>query len=177
MSINSSLLARAALACLSAWAMSSAPAHAAANVGVSINVSQPGFYGRIDIGDQPAPTVIYQQPMIIQQAPMAIYQRPIYLRVPPAHHQQWARYCNIYRACGQPVYFVQDRFVQPGYRHDERRRGDNRERREDRREDRRDDRREDRRDDRGGFQDQRGQQDQHWNDQRGHGNGKDHGRH
>ena len=83
-------------------------AHAGnANVGVSVNVSQPGFYGRIDIGGQP-PTVIYPQPVIIQQTPVAVYQRPIYMRVPPGHSKDWGRYCNYYRACGQPVYFVRD---------------------------------------------------------------------
>lgn len=78
------------------------------NVGVSVNVNQPGFYGRIDIGNQPQPALIYQQPVIIQQTPVAMHQRPIYMRVPPGHYQQWARHCGYYRACGQPVYFVRD---------------------------------------------------------------------
>jgi len=34
------------------------PAHAA-DVGVSISVGQPGFYGQIDIGDFPQPQLIY----------------------------------------------------------------------------------------------------------------------
>lgn len=85
-----------------------ATAQAATNVGVSVNVSQPGFYGRVDIGDQPPPAVIYPQPVIIQQTPIAVQQRPIYLRVPPGHSRDWARYCGRYRACGQPVYFVRD---------------------------------------------------------------------
>jgi hypothetical protein len=98
-------------------------AHAGnANVGVSIAIDQPGFYGRINIGDQP-PALIYQQPMIIQQTQVAAYQRPIYLHVPPGHYKRWARYCGRYRACGQPVYFVQDRWARqhhghPGARHD-----------------------------------------------------------
>lgn len=77
------------------------------NVGVSVSVAQPGFYGRVDIGDQ-QPTLIYPQPVIIQQAPVAVHQRPIYLRVPPGHSRNWARYCGQYRACGQPVYFVRE---------------------------------------------------------------------
>lgn len=93
------------------------------NVGVSVSVAQPGFYGRIDIGDQ-QPTLIYPQPVIIQQAPIAVHQRPIYMRVPPGHHQNWARYCGQYRACGQPVYFLRD----DGYRgRDARRDGDRQE--------------------------------------------------
>ena len=35
----------------------------AADVGVSVSIGQPGFYGRLDIGDFPQPQVIYRQPM------------------------------------------------------------------------------------------------------------------
>jgi hypothetical protein len=77
-------------------------------VGVSVNIGQPGFYGRIDIGDRPAPAIIYPQPIIIQQTPVAVYRRPIYMRVPQGHSHNWARYCGRYSACGQPVYFVRD---------------------------------------------------------------------
>ena len=39
---------------------------AAGDIGVSIGVSQPGFYGRIDIGGVSAPPVlIYPQPVLI----------------------------------------------------------------------------------------------------------------
>lgn len=120
------------------------------SVGVSVSVAQPGFYGRVDIGDQPAPAIIYPQPVIIQQTPVAVYQRPIYMHVPPGHYKNWARYCGVYRACGQPVYFVRD---------DDRRWRDRDDRRDwDRRDhDRRDD--DDRDDDRG----------------HGHGHGRGHG--
>jgi hypothetical protein len=91
-----------------ATALIGVSAQAVTNVGVSVNVSQPGFYGRVDIGDQPPPAVIYPQPVIIQQTPIAIQQRPIYLRVPPGHSKDWAHNCYRYRACGQPVYFVRD---------------------------------------------------------------------
>jgi len=82
-------------------------AQAATNVGVSVSVNQPGFYGRVDIGDQP-PVLLYPQPVIIQQSPYGARQRPIYMRVPPGHSKNWARYCGQYGACGQPVYFVRD---------------------------------------------------------------------
>ena len=110
---------RVALAALASWALVGQAAHAASspNVGISVSVSQPGFYGRVNIGDQP-PTVIYPQPVIIQQQPVAVHQRPIYMRVPPGHERAWARYCGQYRACGQPVYFVQD---EPRRDRDERR--------------------------------------------------------
>lgn len=79
----------------------------AADVGVSISIRQPGFYGRVDIGNQ-QPVLIYPQPVIIHPAPHSGLQRPIYLRVPPGHYKQWARYCGQYNACNQPVYFVHD---------------------------------------------------------------------
>jgi hypothetical protein len=87
----------------------------AADVGVSINVSQPGFYGRIDVGRVPGPMVIYPQPIIIEQRPMTVVRQPIYLRVPPGHEKNWGRYCNRYGACGQPVYFVQDNWYREVY--------------------------------------------------------------
>ncbi len=37
----------------------------AADVGVSISIGQPGFYGRIDIGRFPQPQVIYAEPRVI----------------------------------------------------------------------------------------------------------------
>lgn len=79
----------------------------AADVGVSVTVGQPGFYGRIDIGDFPPPRVIYTQPRIIERS--ARYeQAPIYLRVPPGHARNWSKHCRAYNACNQRVYFVQD---------------------------------------------------------------------
>lgn len=97
-------LTRLAL-CLLGAAFFAVSAQAATQVGVSVSVHQPGFYGRVDIGEQP-PVVVYPQPIIVHQGPVAVVQRPIYLRVPPGHSRDWPRYCNRYRACGQPVYFV-----------------------------------------------------------------------
>ena len=37
----------------------------AADVGVSVNIGQPGFYGRLDIGGYPPPALIYAQPRFI----------------------------------------------------------------------------------------------------------------
>jgi hypothetical protein len=96
-------------------------AQAQTNVGVSISVAQPGGYGRIDIGNYPAPAVIYPQPMVIVPTPVAVVQRPIYLYVPPGHQKRWSKYCAHYAACGQPVYFVQESWVRERYaggRHD-----------------------------------------------------------
>lgn len=96
------LIAMAALA-----AAVSLPTAQAQDVGVSIGISQPGFYGRIDIGNT-QPVLIYPQPVIIAQPSYGVRQRPIYMRVPPGHSKDWRRYCSRYNACNQPVYFVRD---------------------------------------------------------------------
>lgn len=80
----------------------------AADVGVYVNIGQPGFYGRIDIGNYPQPQLIYPAPVMVQPMPMGMAPQPIYLRVPPGHRKNWRRHCQRYGACGQPVYFVGD---------------------------------------------------------------------
>ena len=80
----------------------------AADVGVSVSIGQPGFYGRIDLGNVPQPQLIYSAPVIIQQVPVGVVRQPVYLRVPPGHEKNWGKHCNKYNACGQPVYFVRD---------------------------------------------------------------------
>jgi len=96
-----------------------------AQVGVSVQINQPGVYGRINFGDAPPPMVVYPQPVIYAPTPVAIHQRPIYLYVPSDHQREWGRYCGRYSACGQPVYFVQERWVQEHAHksHDDRGRG------------------------------------------------------
>ena len=78
----------------------------AADVGVSIAISQPGVYGRVDIGRYPQPQVVMAQPVIIQRAPRPV--QPVYLWVPPGHQKHWRQHCRDYGACGVPVYFVRD---------------------------------------------------------------------
>lgn len=81
----------------------------AADVGVSVSISQPGVYGRIDIGRFPQPVLVAQQPIVVMRAPTVVVQpEPVYLWVPPGHRKHWRRYCGQYGACGAPVYFVQD---------------------------------------------------------------------
>lgn len=107
----------------------------ATDVGVSVTIGEPGFYGRIDIGDYPypQPRVIYRQPRVIER--IVVEREPVYLRVPPGHRKHWSKHCRHYRACGERVYFVQDDWYQrdfvPHYR----------ERHHDRWSDRHDDRR------------------------------------
>src|SRR5690606_40405826 len=81
----------------------------AADVGVSVSIGQPGFYGQIDIGNYPRPQVIYAEPVIIQRVPVGVVRQPVYLHVPPGHAKNWSKHCYRYDACGRPVYFVQDR--------------------------------------------------------------------
>jgi hypothetical protein len=102
---------------LTAAALAAAAAAAETNVGISISVAQPGVYGRIDIGNFPPPAVVLPQPVIITG--VAVQQRPVYLYVPPGHQKNWKKHCGQYGACGQPVYFVQESWVQERY--DERR--------------------------------------------------------
>lgn len=80
----------------------------AADVGVSAEIGQPGFYGQIDLGGFPQPQLIYPQPVVIQSVPVGVVREPIYLHVPPGHAKHWSKHCRKYNACGQPVYFVQD---------------------------------------------------------------------
>jgi len=125
----------------------------AADVGVSISIGQPGFYGRLDIGDYPQPQVIYRQPMAIERVPMD--RPPIYLRVPPGHAKHWSKHCREYNACGERVFFVQDNWYNreyaPRYQEQHRDRGDGRrdEHKDDHRGNQKHDRQGDQGDDRG----------------------------
>jgi len=124
----------------------------AADVGISISIGEPGFYGQLDIGGYPRPRVIYRQPKIIDRAPIS--RPPIYLRVPPGHAKNWRKHCRAYNACGERVYFVQDNWYNRVYvpRYQER----HRDRRDDRRDERMDDRRWDNRNDHRGDDHDRG---------------------
>ena len=95
----------------------SLPAFAQTNVGVSVAVSQPGVYGRIDIGNVPQPPqVVYAQPVLVAPSPRVVVQpQPIYLYVPPGHQKHWSKHCGEYNACGQPVYFVKEDWYQQQY--------------------------------------------------------------
>lgn len=121
----------------------------AADVGVSISIGQPGFYGRLDIGDYPQPQVIYRRPIVIEQVPMD--RPPIYLRVPPGHAKHWSKNCHKYNACGERVYFVKDDWYNREYvpRYQEQHR--------DRRDENRDDRRGNQKNDRHGNGHDKGQ--------------------
>lgn len=80
----------------------------ATDVGVTISVGQPGFYGQLELGSAPPPQLVYPQPVVIQRAPEFAAAAPIYLHVPPGHEKHWSKHCAQYNACGRPVYFVKD---------------------------------------------------------------------
>ena len=134
----------------------------AANIDVSINIGQPGYYGPLDIVDFGRPQVIYREPRIIER--VSVQREPIYLHVPRGHAKNWRKHCGKYNACGERVYFVQDSWYNKEYvpRYQAR----HRERHEDRRDDRQE-RREDSRD-----KDHRGDHGDKHGDKK-HGHGKD----
>lgn len=88
-----------------------------ADMGVTVSIGQPGFYGRLDFGTPPPqpPQVIYTRPIVVHTPPPGIVYAPLYLRVPPSEARDWRRHCHHYRACGHPVYFVQDNWYQNVY--------------------------------------------------------------
>jgi hypothetical protein len=101
----------------------------AANVGVSVQISQPGVYGRIDVGRFPQPQLVVAQPVVIVRSVVMAPAppEPVYMWVPPGHRKNWRKHCGRYGACGAPVYFVQDRWygehVHPEYRYGRHERG------------------------------------------------------
>ena len=101
----------------------------AADVGVSVSIGQPGFYGRIDLGGFPPPPVVYSQPVVVER--VVVERPPLYLRVPPGHARHWREHCREYNACGERVFFVQDNWYKREYapRYQERHREERREER------------------------------------------------
>jgi hypothetical protein len=98
------------LLCAAAFVCS--PWVGAASVGMSVQISQPGVYGRVDIGRFPQPQLVVAQPVWVARpvivAPLP--PQPVYMWVPPGHRKNWRKHCGRYGACGAPVYFVQDRW-------------------------------------------------------------------
>lgn len=133
------------------------------DVGVSIGISQPGVYGRIDIGRFPQPVLVSPQPVYVIQQPRRV--EPVYLWVPPGHQKNWRKHCQRYDACGVPVYFVKDDWYQQHVYREGRRDAYRDGYREGRRDERRDDRRDERWDDRRDHRDHR--------DHPGKGHGRD----
>ncbi|HVC03020.1 MAG TPA: hypothetical protein VND80_12550 [Steroidobacteraceae bacterium] len=97
-------------------ALLAGPAAWAGNLGVSISINHPGIYGQINLGNVPAPQLIYARPVVIARPAYAVpMPAPIYLHVPPGYERHWRQHCEEYRACGRPVYFVRDRWYRDVY--------------------------------------------------------------
>ena len=101
----------AALAATLAAAALAAPAQA--QIGLSVNVGEPNFYGRIDLGDAPPPRFVYRRPVVVEGEVDG--RDPIYLHVRPGYERHWRRHCGEYGACGQPVLFVRDDWYRRRY--------------------------------------------------------------
>lgn len=79
----------------------------AADADIPVALGQPGFYGRIELGDDaPRPRLDFAQARLVER--VATYEDPIYLHVRPGQARDWPRHCREYNACGRHVYFVND---------------------------------------------------------------------
>ena len=100
MSSTRSLLAVAAIAASMAGA---AQAQAYINIDAG-GAFVPGVYGQISIGNNVPPPLMDAQPVVVGRANYGA--TPIYLHVSIDEYRDWGRYCNRYRACNEPVYFI-----------------------------------------------------------------------
>lgn len=89
------------------WSGSGVSGAWAADLDVAIPFSEPGVYGRIDIGRYPKPQLVVSTPVIAEPVPAQGLEQPIYLWVPPEHQQHWSEHCRTYHACSHPVYFIE----------------------------------------------------------------------
>ncbi len=97
-------------------ALLAAPAAFAGNVGLSLSFNQPGLYGQINLGNVPAPQLIYSQPVLVAPPPYAAPPLPpVYLHVPQGYELNWRVHCAEFHACDRPVYFVRDRWYRDVY--------------------------------------------------------------
>jgi hypothetical protein len=90
-----------------------ATAPVSAQVGLSVNVGEPNFYGRIELGDAPAPRLVYRRPVVVEGEVGG--RDPVYLHVRPGYERNWRSHCGEYNACGQPVLFVRDDWYRRRY--------------------------------------------------------------
>lgn len=77
---------------------------------------QPGIYGRVELGNNSHPDLVYTQPRVIVVEENRRY-APVYLHVPPGHAKNWAKHCNKYNACNRPVYFVKSSEYETEHHH------------------------------------------------------------
>jgi hypothetical protein len=95
---------------LAATLLALSPLAQAADVGVSVVISQPGVYGRVEFGRFPPPQVVVVEPVVMRPV-RVVYPapEPALIWVPHGHRKKWHRHCHRYDACDRPVRFVRDR--------------------------------------------------------------------
>jgi hypothetical protein len=70
---------------------------------------KPGVYGRVELGRNSRPDLVYAEPRVIvveEDHHHHHHDEPVYLHVPPGHARNWGRHCHAYHACSRQVYFV-----------------------------------------------------------------------
>lgn len=68
---------------------------------------KPGVYGRVELGRNSHPDLVYAEPrVIVVEKDHHHHDEPVYLHVPPGHAKNWGKHCHHYHACSRPVYFV-----------------------------------------------------------------------
>lgn len=78
---------------------------------------QPGVYGRVELGNNSHPDLVYTQPRVIVVEENHRY-APVYLHVPPGHAKNWGKHCSKYNACNRPVYFIKSSEYETDHHHD-----------------------------------------------------------
>lgn len=86
-----------------------------ANGELPVPVQKPGGHGAIDVRSFPRPQLVSQNPVIIRHLSAQTLGRALYLYVPQGHRARWAKYCQVYKACGYPVYFVTEKWYHRVY--------------------------------------------------------------
>ena len=87
----------------------------ATDVAASVSVGGGEFYGRIEIGTAAKPQVVSPIPVVVHPMATEAERVPIYLRVPPGHVKHWSKHCREYGACGERVFFVEERWYNEVY--------------------------------------------------------------
>lgn len=109
---RSSRLLHAALVVVCGAGIVYAPVQA--QTALTLQLGQPGYFGPINLGNQPPPPVIGYGPIIVRpdsrgrERWIQAGNQPLYLRVPMNQVRNWGRYCGLYQACNVPVQFVRD---------------------------------------------------------------------
>jgi len=94
----------------------------AGDIGVNVVVEgevAPGVYGRVELGKDSHPDLVYREPRVIVVEEKYRRYKPIYLHVPPGHAKHWDKHCHEYNACNRKVYFIKSAEYSPDYHREE----------------------------------------------------------